>query len=242
MSGSAISSGLVVGPTGPTGTGATGATGPTGTGATGPTGLAGATGPTGAGSAGPTGPTGVGATGPTGTAGATGGTGPTGPTGLSGSAGVTGPSGPTMWDTEVVTTADHTGISTSATNIAPASGPVLSIALATSSVYEIEAMLIVDCSSGTAGCNAGVAYSGTITTITQEATGEGSGTVVTQALHASGPGAGAFSVVATTKVMIKIHAWLRTGGTGNLTAQLKKLTSQTCGCYAGSYLRARKIG
>lgn len=147
-----------------------------------------------------------------------------------------------MWDSEQITTADHTGISTSATNIAPASGPTLSIALAAASVYEIEAMLIVDCSSGTAGLNAGIAYSGTITTITQEATGEGSGTVVTQALHASGPGAGAFAVVATTKVMIKIHGWIRTNGSGSLTAQLKKLTSQTCACYAGSYLRARKIG
>jgi len=93
-SGSAVSAGGVLGPTGATGgAGATGATGPTGTagatGATGPTGTAGATGATG-----PTGTAGVtGATGPTGSTGATGptgGTGSTGPTGATGSAGTGG--------------------------------------------------------------------------------------------------------------------------------------------------------
>lgn len=251
------------GATGPTGaqgvTGAAGATGPTGLqgsqGTTGPTGasVTGPTGPTGTqGNAGPTGPTGVSVTGPTGptglggSAGPTGPTGasvtgPTGPTGTAGSAGSTGPSGPTMWDTEQVTTADHTGISTSATNVAPASGPTLSIALV-SGVYEFESILVVDASSGTAGLNAGIAYSGTITTIVQELTGETSGAAAASAAHASGPTATAYVTAATTKMIVHIKGWIRTGGSGNLTAQLKKVTSQTCGCYAGSLLRARKIG
>lgn len=247
----------VTGPTGPTGTqGTAGVAGPTGasvTGPTGPTGIqgtAGSTGPTGASVTGPTGPTGAsvtGPTGPTGTGGSVGATGPTGvsvtgPTGPTGTAGVTGPSGPAMWDTENVTTADHTSISTSATNVAPASGPTLSIALAAASVYEFEALLVVD-SSSTAGLNAGAAYSGTVTTIVQEATGEGgAAAAVNQANHASGPGAGVYSAQSTTKCLVHIKGWIRTNGSGNLTAQLKKLTSGTCGCYAGSLLRARKVG
>lgn len=145
-----------------------------------------------------------------------------------------------MWDTEVKTTADHTGIGTTATNIAPASGPALSIALSASSVYEFEAILIVD-SSSTAGLNAGAAYSATITTIAEITEGEGSGTFVSAAAHASGPTGGAYAVVATTKVIVYVKGWIRTNGAGNLTAQLKKLTSGTCGCYAGSLLRARKL-
>lgn len=145
-----------------------------------------------------------------------------------------------MWDTEVKTTADHTGISTSATNVAPASGPALTVALLATSVYEFEALLIVD-SSSTAGLNVGAAYSGTITTVAQETIGEGSGTFVGAASHASGPTGGAYAVVATTKVMVRIRGWIRTNGAGNLTAQLKKLTSGTAGCYAGSVIRARKL-
>jgi hypothetical protein len=152
----------------------------------------------------------------------------TGPTGATGIQGVTGPTG-------------ITGISTSATSIAPASGPTLSIALLAGSVYEFEALLIAD-SSSSAGLNAGCAYSGTITTIAQETLGEGSGTFVGAAAHASGPTGGAYAVVATTKVIVKVTGWIRTNGAGNLTAQAKKLTSGTCGCYAGSILRARKVG
>jgi hypothetical protein len=247
----------VTGPTGPTGLqgaagptgaqGATGAAGATGAqGATGPTGLSGsvgvtgATGPTGASVTGPTGPTGTsgltGATGPTGVSV----TGPTGPTGTTGTTGVTGPTGATYWDSEQVTTADHTGISTSATNIAPASGPTLSIALATGT-YEFEAILIADISASSAGLNAGCAYSGSITTMVQETTGEGSATFVGAAAHASGPTAGVYAAAATTKMLVHVKGWIKTAGSGNLTAQLKKLTSQTCGCYAGSILRVRKI-
>jgi hypothetical protein len=252
------------GPKGDTGlTGPTGATGPAGadstvpgpTGPQGPQGATGATGPAGADSTvpGPTGPQGpkgdtglTGATGPQGpqgTAGATGSTGPQGPqgaTGPQGPQGSTGAQGPSMWDTEVVTSADHTGIGTTATNIAPASGPALSIALAAGHVYEFDAVLIVD-SSSTAGLNLGAAFSGTITTIAQQTHGEGSGTFVGGASHASGPTSGAYAVVATTKVMVKIHGWIRTNGAGNLTAQAKKLTNGTCGVYAGSLLRARQI-
>lgn len=144
-----------------------------------------------------------------------------------------------MWDTEVKTTADHTGISTSATNVAP-TGQALTIALLTNSVYEFEAILIVD-SSSSAGLNAGCAFSGSITTLVQETLGEGSGTFVGAANHASGPTGGAYSVVATTKMLVHVRGWIRTAGAGNLTAQLKKLTSGTCGCYSGSLLRARKL-
>ena len=145
-----------------------------------------------------------------------------------------------MWDTEVKTTADHTGISTSATNVAPASGPALSIALLAASVYEFEALLVVD-SSSTAGLNAGCAYSGTVTTIVQELTGETSGAAAASASHASGPTGTAYATVASTKVFVHVKGWIRTNGAANLTAQLKKVTSGTCGCYAGSLLRARKL-
>jgi hypothetical protein len=73
-SGSKVSAGGLIGPTGPTGA----------QGATGPTGATGVSGPTG-----PTGPTGL--TGPTGPTGPTGLTGPTGPTGPTGGTGATGP-------------------------------------------------------------------------------------------------------------------------------------------------------
>lgn len=146
-----------------------------------------------------------------------------------------------MWDTEVITTADHTGISTSATSVAPNTGPALSIALVTGT-YEFEAVLCVDASSGTAGLNAGCAYSGSITYISQTTLGEGSATGVAGGGHASGPTAAVYAAAATTKMVVRVHGWIKTAGSGNLTAQLKKITSQTCGCYAGSILRARKVG
>lgn len=146
-----------------------------------------------------------------------------------------------MWDTEHVTTADHTSIGTTATNVSPASGPTLLIALSAASIYEYEAILVVD-SSSTAGLNAGGAYSGTITTIVQELTGETSGAAAASASHASGPTATAYATVASTKVIVHLKGWIRTNAAGNLTAQLKKVTSGTCGCYTGSLLRARKIG
>jgi hypothetical protein len=146
-----------------------------------------------------------------------------------------------MWATgEQITTAAHSGISTSATNIAPASGPTLSIALAANHTYEFEAILIVQ-SSSAAGLNAGVAYSGTLTDFLQEGIGEGSGTVVTFAVHSSGPPAAAFSVVSTTNTIVVIHGIVKTTGAGNLTAQLKKLTSGTATAQAGSLLRARQL-
>ena len=245
----------VAGPAGAVG--ATGATGPQGSqgpqGAAGAQGVAGATGPQGtAGSAGSAGAGGAtGATGPQGTAGsagsagAAGATGATGPAGSGGAAGATGatgaagPSGAPAWDSQAVTTADHTGISTSATNVAPASGPTLSIALLATSTYEFEAVLIVD-SSSTAGLNVGAAYSGTITTIGQITEGEGSGTFVGAASHASGPTGGAYAVVATTKLLVKISGIIGTNGAGNLTVQAKKLTSGTAGVYTGSSLKVRK--
>lgn len=145
-----------------------------------------------------------------------------------------------MWDTEVKTTADQTGISTTATNIAPSSGPALTIALAAGSVYEFEAILIVD-SSSTAGLNVGCAYSATITTVGQHTIGEGSSTGVVAASHASGPTGGSYAVVASTKVLVKAMGWIRTNAAGNLTVQAKKLTSGSCGVYTGSVLRARKL-
>ena len=71
--------------------------------------------------------------------------------------------------------------------------------------------------------------------------GEGSGTVVTFAVHASGPPAAAFSVVATTDTIVEIHGIVKTTGAGNLTAQLKKLTSGTATAQAGSVLRVRQL-
>jgi hypothetical protein len=147
-----------------------------------------------------------------------------------------------MWATgEQITTAAHSGIGTSATNIAPGSGPTLSIALAANHTYEFEAILIVQASAGTAGLNAGVAYSGTMGDFLQNGIGEGSGTVVTFAVHASGPPAGIFSSVATTDTIVQIHGLVKTTGAGNLTAQLKKLTSGTATAQAGSLLRARQL-
>jgi hypothetical protein len=146
-----------------------------------------------------------------------------------------------MWATgEQITTAAQSGIGTSVTNIAPASGPALSIALAANHTYEFEAILIVQ-SSSSAGLNAGVAYSGTMGDFLQYGIGEGSGTVVTFAVHASGPPAAAFSVVATTDTIVEIHGIVKTTGAGNLTAQLKKLTSGTATAQAGSVLRVRQL-
>jgi hypothetical protein len=146
-----------------------------------------------------------------------------------------------MWTTgEQITTAAHSGISTSATNIAPASGPALSIALAANHTYEFEAILIVQ-SANANGLNAGVAYSGTMSDFLQEGIGEGSGTVVTFAVHTSGPPAGTFSAVATTDTIVEIHGIVKTTGAGNLTAQLKKVTNSTATAQAGSLLRARQL-
>ena len=146
-----------------------------------------------------------------------------------------------MWTTgEQITTAVQSGIGTSATNIAPASGPALSIALAANHTYEFEAILIVQ-SGNTNGLNAGVAYSGTMGDFLQEGIGEGSGTVVTFAVHASGPPSAAFAIVATTDTIVQIHGIVKTTGAGNLTAQLKKVTNSTATAQAGSVLRARQL-
>jgi len=146
-----------------------------------------------------------------------------------------------MWATgEQITTAAQASISTSVTNIAPASGPALSIALAANHTYEFEAILIVQ-STNTNGLNAGVAYSGTMGDFLQNAIGEGSGTVVTFAVQASGPPAAAFSVVNATDTIVQIHGIVKTTGAGNLTAQLKKVTNGTATAQAGSLLRARQL-
>jgi hypothetical protein len=147
-----------------------------------------------------------------------------------------------MWATgEQITTASHSGISTSVTNIAPASGPTLSIALAANHTYEFEAVLIVQSSSAT-GLNAGVAYSGTMGDFLQYGIGEGAtGAVVTFAVHSSGPPAAAFSALSTTDTIVQIHGIVKTTGAGNLTAQLKKMTSGTATAQAGSLLRARQL-
>jgi len=146
-----------------------------------------------------------------------------------------------MWATgEQITTTAQSGISTSATNIAPASGPALSIALAANHTYEFEAVLIVQ-STNTNGLNAGVAYSGTMGDFLQSAIGEGSGTVITFAVHSSGPPAGTFSAVATTDTIVQIRGIVKTTGAGNLTAQLKKVTNGTATAQAGSLLRARQL-
>lgn len=224
------------GPQGPAGPkGDTGDTGPQGA-----TGSQGAQGPQGA--TGPKGDTGdTGPQGPQGTAGATGPQGAQGIQGIQGATGATGSQGPSMWDTEVKTTADHTGISTSATNVAPASGPALTIALSAASVYEFEAILIIASSSSTAGINAGCAYSGTITTLGQITSGESSSAGALGASHASGPTAAVYATAAATNMLVWVKGWVRTNGAGNLTAQLKKVTSNTASCLSGSVLRVRKL-
>jgi hypothetical protein len=146
-----------------------------------------------------------------------------------------------MWATgEQITTTAQSGISTSATNIAPASGPTLSIALAANHTYEFEAILIVQ-STNSNGLNAGVAYSGTMGDFLQSAIGEGSSTVITFAVHSSGPPAGTFSAAVATDTIVQIHGIVKTTGAGNLTAQIKKVTNGTATAQAGSLLRARQL-
>lgn len=141
---------------------------------------------------------------------------------------------------EQITTADHTGIGTTATNVAPATGPALTAALNNGKTYEFDALLIVD-SSSTAGLNVGAAFSGTITYISQYTVGEGTTTFVSAAQHASGVSAAVFSAIATTKTIVHVKGMIKAGAAGNLTIQAKKVTSGTCGVYTGSRLTVRQM-
>lgn len=142
---------------------------------------------------------------------------------------------------EIITSADHTGIGVASTDVVPPSGPALMIALAAGSQYEIDAFLFVD-SDSAAGVNVGLAYSGSALQFGQQAMGEGGASSnVTQSNHVLGPGGGIYSAQVSVRTIVKLFGLLKTNAAGNLTVQLRKVTSGNAGCYAGSVLRARKL-
>jgi hypothetical protein len=137
-------------------------------------------------------------------------------------------------------TASHAGGTTSA-DIVPSSGPSSVIAL-TAGTYEFEAFIRLQCSS-TGGVNLGGAYSGTVSSFVQEATGEGAAnTAAHQANHASGLGATAFAAQATTDVLVHLHGIFVATGSGNFSIKAARVTSpQTWTVQANSVVRVRQI-
>jgi len=149
-----------------------------------------------------------------------------------------------MWTTgEQITTADFQTTNTTATNIAPASGPTLTIALAASKVYEVEAVLVLN-SSSNAGVKAALAYSAAGATGNVVYQGMTSATAVGTIAAALGALEGTVYVGATSvEGLLVAKAIVVTGANaGNLTMQLAKVTSGTATARKGSILRARLVG
>lgn len=138
------------------------------------------------------------------------------------------------------TPCDHTGIGTSTTSIAPNSGPALSISTV-SGLYEIEALLIVD-SSSTAGLKAGTqAAGGNVTFQAYAEMGDTSSAAAVAGNTAGSVGGTSFATAISTKSLVWLKGIAKFSGSGTIVAQISKTTSGTCGCYAGSLLRARKL-
>jgi len=149
-----------------------------------------------------------------------------------------------MWTTgEQITTADFATTNTTATNIAPGSGPGLTIALAANKVYEVEAVLVLN-SSSNAGVKVALAYSAAGATGNVVYQGMTTATAVGLIAAALGSLEGT-AYVGTTSVegLVIAKAVVVTGANaGNLTAQLAKVTSGTATARKGAILRARLIG
>jgi hypothetical protein len=146
--------------------------------------------------------------------------------------------GGTGWDAVASVTAQQDSTSTSAVDI-----PGLTAALLANTVYEFEAVLEIQSSSG-AGMRLGVNFSAAgaaaehywggaqTASAANQAVGVALGTTPTQA----------WAAVATTPVVVWGKGIIRVGANaGNLTVQQQKVTSGTASVFTGSSLKTRKV-
>jgi hypothetical protein len=247
-------------------TGLIGATGPTGiqgvTGTTGVNGVDGVTGPTGAnGADGVTGPTGsngadgatgaqgaTGATGSTGLTGADGATGAQGATGATGSTGLTGATGTTgtnEWTTVRLSSQFTTTDSTLATAITN-----LYFTPAANTIYEFQAILIVQTVQSASVARAGLGWATGLTdgvATIQEAVSIGNGT----SLYKDATGnisaplrVATGSMLQNTSFIVRVYGLIRAGATPSGNVQLylcAETNGQQCSAEIGSFLKYRII-